>query len=180
MALIVEDGTGLTTANAYISVAFAQEYHALRCNDAWSGPPTELEAAIIRATEWLDRHYDFQGSRVVIGDSGTPSVLPQALAWPREGVIHSDGIAVPWDAVPVEVQEATAELALVSLTTPLEPTSTEGRISRRDESIGSVRIAEDFASAGTTGAPEIPIVTSILRPLLATGGTFGSTTLNRA
>jgi hypothetical protein len=180
MALVVEDGTGLTTANAYIDVDFATDYHGLRCNDAWGGPTVELEAAIIRATEWLDRHYDFQGARVVVGDSGSPSVLPQALAWPREGATHSDGIAVPSDAVPVEVQNATAELALVSLAVPLDPESTDGRVSRRDESIGSVRIAEDFASAGTTGAPEIPIVTSILRPLLAAGSSFGSATLNRA
>ena len=180
MALIVEDGTGLDDANAYITVAYATDYHQLRCNDGWQGPVSEQEAAIIRATEWLDRHYDFQGSRVVIGDPGSPSVLPQALAWPREGVRHSDGIAVPSDAVPVEVERATAELALITLTMPLEPTSDEGRVSRRDESIGSVRIAEDFASAGTTGAPEIPIVASILRPLLATGGVFGSTKLNRA
>lgn len=179
MALVVEDGTGLTTANAYISVAFATDYHGLRCNDGWSGPPVELEAAIIRATEWIDRHYDFQGARLVVGESSS-SVLPQALAWPREGISHPDGIAVPNDAVPTPVQEATAELALVSLITPLEPTDTEGRVSRRDESIGAVRIAEDFASAGSTGAPEVPIVTSILRPLLALGGSFGSATLNRA
>lgn len=36
MALIVEDGTGLNNADAYVSVAYASAYHAALANDEWA------------------------------------------------------------------------------------------------------------------------------------------------
>lgn len=178
MALTVEDGTGLSTANAYISRSFADTYHRDRGNTAWTGGASDKEQAIIRATEWIDRTFDFQGARVNVGDPDASSIPPQALAWPREGVWHSDGIFVAEDAVPVEVQRATAEAALVALGVDLEPAATEPRVTRRDEQVGSVRLAEDFAGSGSE-VVEIPKVAAILRPLLASGASFGSSTLNR-
>jgi hypothetical protein len=181
MALIVEDGTGLSTANAYIDVAFADAYHSLRCNEGWQGVVSTKEAAIIKATEYIDRHYDFKGDRVEPGDANpAPAAPPQALAWPRTGVCHPDGIVIADNAVPVEVQRATAELALVGLSTPLDANVMDGNVIKRDETVGSVRIVEEFATDSATAAsPSVPAATQLLRPLLASGGKFGPARLNR-
>jgi len=50
MALIVEDGTGLTTANSYVSLSVADSYHLLRKNAAWIGPDTEKEVRTLTVT----------------------------------------------------------------------------------------------------------------------------------
>jgi len=177
MALIVEDGTGLPTANAYISVEFADTYHSDFCQPEWGGVVSAKEAAIRKATDYVDRHFDFLGDRVVIGD-GVNSIPPQALSWPREGVIHPEGYVVDPAAVPVEVQRATAELALVILTTDLEPTVEGGFVRSTTEQVG--RVSTQLNYAGSSGAPEVPIVHSILRPLLSASGGFGTARILRA
>lgn len=171
MALVVEDGTGLATANAYIAVAFADGYHKDRCNDGWRGPASKKEAAIIRATEWIDRHFDFQGG--IAKDT-------QALAWPREEVTDEEARLVDSQSVPVQVQRACAEVALVALENDLQPTVTGGRVDSTSESVGRVSITTNFAGGGAAQGVEIPIARSILDPLLARGAAFGPALLNRA
>ncbi|MBF0374875.1 MAG: hypothetical protein HQL39_15825, partial [Alphaproteobacteria bacterium] len=64
MSLIVEDGSGLSDANAYVSLAYADGYHALRGNAAWAaaGQPAR-ESALVRATDHLDRAFRWRGER---------------------------------------------------------------------------------------------------------------------
>ena len=50
MALVVEDGTGLATANSYATVATADAYHALRGNSTWVGISTEKEVRTFTVT----------------------------------------------------------------------------------------------------------------------------------
>lgn len=94
MALIVEDGTGMANAESLLSVADADAYHTAMGNAAWGAATTaQKEAALRRATQYLDARYQWQGD---------PLTATQALSWPREGV--------SW---PVKrVQDACAELAL--------------------------------------------------------------------
>ncbi len=168
MALTVEDGTGLSTANAYVAVTFVDGYHTERCNDGWLGAVSEKEAAIIKATEYIDRAFCFQGG--VILDT-------QALAWPRNQVVDDEFRLVPDDSVPVLVQRATAEMALAALTlTDLEPRVETARLLRRTERVGDVSTAMTFdggvvvIDANSDGqlAPEgFPLVRAILGPLLA-------------
>ena len=48
MALVVEDGTGITNANAYVSVAEADSYFQARNNASWSARNThDKEKAIL-------------------------------------------------------------------------------------------------------------------------------------
>ena len=60
--LIVEDGTGLANANAYVSVEFADEYFSARGNQTWVGlGSADKEAAIIKATDYLEAvYFEFQ------------------------------------------------------------------------------------------------------------------------
>ena len=57
MPLIVEDGTLPAGANSFASVADADAYHAARLTAAWTDELAEAqkEAALIRASDWLNR-----------------------------------------------------------------------------------------------------------------------------
>ena len=77
--LIVEDGTGLSDANSYVSLAFAENYFfCLGKSDEFTGTDGEKSAKLITATIWLDGSYKWRGSIA-------QPLVPQALAWPREG-----------------------------------------------------------------------------------------------
>jgi hypothetical protein len=111
MALIVEDGTAKQDAESYASVSFANTYFTALNNASWTGADTVKEAALRKATSYIDSNYDFAGYK---------RTKEQALQWPRSWV-EVDGYAIESDLVPLAVQRATAELALKSLTTTLEP-----------------------------------------------------------
>ena len=56
--MIPEDGTGLASANAYVSIEFADEYFSARKNEAWAGLDSAAkEAAIIKATDYIEEVY---------------------------------------------------------------------------------------------------------------------------
>ena len=59
MALIVEDGTGLSTSEAYISVADASTYFTARGNTTWAAISTDdlREAYLRQATEYMTQVY---------------------------------------------------------------------------------------------------------------------------
>lgn len=104
MALIVEDGTGLATAEAYISVSDADSYFALIGTDAaWTAASTtEKEQALRLGAIYLDGNFRWQGVR---------ATSEQAKDWPRWDV-ERDGIVLETDVVPTEVGRANAEAAL--------------------------------------------------------------------
>lgn len=107
MSLIVEDGTGLSTAQSYVSVADADFYHTAHGNATWTGIDTLKEAALVRATQALDARYPWQGIRYV---------ETQALDWPRSGAADIDGYEIT--GIPQGVKDALCEMALLELVSP--------------------------------------------------------------
>ncbi|WP_302456996.1 DnaT-like ssDNA-binding protein [Bilophila wadsworthia] len=103
MPLIVEDGTLPAGANSFASVADADAYHAARLTAAWTDELAEVqkEAALIRASDWLNRKVMWNGRK---------ASRSQRMAWPRSGVVTQDGEIAP-DEIPAEVVEACCELA---------------------------------------------------------------------
>lgn len=99
MALVVEDGTGLSTADAYVSLADCATYH-VKMGNTWTGTDTAKESAIRKATQYIDTRYLFRG---------VPVNADQALAFPREGV----------DWPTKRIVDACCELALRALTESL-------------------------------------------------------------
>lgn len=104
MVIVVEDGTGLVTANAYATVAdidaiLSYQTHA----STW---PTLLEAQkeklIIWASQILDQRTKWKGRK---------TFETQALGWPRIGAKDCEGIYVEEDVVPGPVKVAVAILA---------------------------------------------------------------------
>jgi hypothetical protein len=145
--LILEDGTGKPNANAYIDRAHADSYHTLRDNTAWLGATTHTKiAAIIRATEYVDRRWIFVGEL---------EVETQALAWPRTPAIDAEGRDVG-GTVPDAIKRATAEYALRALdaATPLlpDPARDEFPIARKLESAGPVTEETEYATGGARRA----------------------------
>lgn len=168
MALIVEDGTGLTTAESYASVADATTYHASFGNTDWAASTTgEQEIALRKATAYLDQVY----SDSWIGNRKTAE---QALDWPRVYAYDTDGYLIDDDVVPIQVKKATYEAALRViqglLLTP-DITSSESDITFEKVQVGPISIAQSF-QGGKSEAVTFPVIAKILNKV--TNGSGGS------
>lgn len=111
MALEVEDGTGKTNAESYLSVTDCDTYHTNHGDSSdWSGATTaEKEEALRMATQYIDIEYGPRWKGYRANDD-------QALAWPRYDVTDNDGYAVDSDDIPARLEDATAEAALRHIT----------------------------------------------------------------
>jgi hypothetical protein len=99
-----------TTANAYISVEYFKAYHDQRGN-VYSASDTEIEEAIVRATDYVDTRWTFAGYR---------KDLDQSTECPRSGV--KDPRTGWWlTAYPTELEEASAEYTLSAIAGTLYP-----------------------------------------------------------
>lgn len=123
MALIVEDGTGLATAESFCSVAFADSYLDLRGFALWAPLATLVkESALRKAADYMEQAYRERWA-------GYRSTSTQLLSWPRTLVPQKDSPGGYRDRpfyyginiVPVLVQNACAALAYRASTTTLAP-----------------------------------------------------------
>lgn len=144
--IIVENGTGIEAANSYESVASFDAFHALRQNDeAADKTVAEKEAALVRATDYIEAHARAQGA---------PLSLSQGLQWPVEGST----------AVPRQVRSATLILALYALRGPLASPAVRG-IKSKSVKAGSVETETVFDDAAPTDP--YPEITAMLAPVTA-------------
>lgn len=136
MAFIVEDGTGLANATSYTTLVFADDYFADRGVVRWTenSCDAEQQVALILATDYIDVRYRFRGFQRF------PDV--QALEWPRDGLLsRTEQIIIDPDTVPIRVQKATAEIALVALDSDIFPNALKE---------GSEVLAESKGARGLT------------------------------
>lgn len=104
MALIVEDGTGMATAESFISVAGADTRQANLGNTNWATITTaEKEQALRRATQYMEQAYRERWAGLRVNST-------QALSWPRVGVVV-DGYSVLSTSVPAAIANACSDLA---------------------------------------------------------------------
>lgn len=102
--LVVETGSGLPDANAYIDVAFADEWHDNQGNEFWGNLSDDRKASsIIKATMYMDQRFKrrYRGLRLAVD---------QALGWPRIGAYDDDSFVL--FSVPYQIERACAEYAL--------------------------------------------------------------------
>ena len=167
MAFTVEDGTGLSTANAYLSVADYQAHHALRGVDVTDQTNAQIQAGIVNATDYIDKRFStrFRGMK---------SKSTQALQWPRHSAYDDNDY--PLSEVPAQLEKAIAEYAYIaiSLGTNLAPLPTlayptrdpssgtvssvgSGPIKRKTEKVGPIEETTEFAvSVSMIQLPEYP------------------------
>lgn len=99
-----EDGTGLTGANSYATVAESEDYFAVDPNATayLALTESEQEQYLAWASRLLDQKTEWRGYK---------AVATSGLRWPRKHVFDKDGLLVEDDIVPKPVKDATCELA---------------------------------------------------------------------
>jgi hypothetical protein len=133
MALNPEDGTGVAGADSLVSLARARE---IADQLGLAGFPAEdpaAEAALRRGSLWLSSYYRWKGERV--------KGRGQGQAFPRSGAKDGEGLDIPSDEVPVEVERATvyAAIAEAAQAGVLTPEITPGTIAEM-EKVGPLQV----------------------------------------
>lgn len=155
--IIVEDGTGKSTANSYITTAELDTFCADR--------NITLTATYGDQSEVLIKAKDYMETLCYIGDKYTKD---QALEWPRSGV-EIDGFGYLVSEIPQRLKDGQAWLA-VSIDAGVDPFETLDRIARR-EKLDTMEI--EYA----TGAASRQMITSFnstIAKLLCNGGSMTS------
>lgn len=112
---IVEDGTVVANANAYVTVAFVDQYVLdAGGQTAWDAAlDSAKQIAIVKATRYIDMLFGkkFRSRR---------RDRLQKLEWPRQDIYFSDGnLWINDDEIPQELQEACAEYATEAISAEL-------------------------------------------------------------
>lgn len=111
IAMTVTAGT-----DVYADVDEADAYFLARNVSSWAeAASADREAALLKATVYLDGHYRWIG---VLADSAQP------LAWPRLGATDTEGRTHV--GIPPAVKHACAELAWIALSQDLAPSAERG------------------------------------------------------
>ena len=135
----VEDGSGFTDSNSYVTVAFADDYHSCRNETEWmQATLEEKQVALIKATDYLDQHFEFVFEK---------QSYQQALKFPRVDI----------EGIPQEIKKAVNIYSLFALRGQLylqqreQIISGEVRKQRNTNKVGSVeRTTEtEFVGSGT-------------------------------
>jgi hypothetical protein len=107
--MIVEDGTGISTANSYLTVQEADDYFTTYGNTNWDAVTADKELALIQATQSIDLLY---GEKYI---SYKAIEAPGALLWPRQWCYDNNQQLITDSTIPVTLKRAVSELALMSL-----------------------------------------------------------------
>lgn len=154
----VETGAGVAGANAYCTVAFADDYHDAHLYAAtWTAAgDLQRQRALAMASRLLDEHVEWHGTKY---DEDNP------LSWPRYGARDRDGYVIDNDEIPTDLKRATAELARHLLGEDL--TVEDDTKGFKELAAGSLRMVIDKADR----IPVIPdAVYRIIRPLGTVAG----------
>jgi hypothetical protein len=138
-------------ANAYITVAEFTAYHGDRANTVPIASSADKQAAIVRATDYLDGRFSFRGNKLTGPE--------QATQWPRYEAYDNADYAI--NGIPQAVKDATAEYALRALSATLNPDPDLSETGRRVQSFsnsvsGAVSESVTYANGGAVELPEYP------------------------
>lgn len=150
MAFVVEDGSIVEKSNAFVTVAEADTYHTDRANSGWTGTDAVKQAAIIRATDYIEQTYYGRW----LGEAVSTT---QSLSWPRKCVEGIDD-----DVVPDRLKSAICTLALEALSGDLNPALPRGGGVKREK----VDVIEVEYMDGATGKTTRPAIDGMLRSLI--------------
>lgn len=155
---------GADDANAYLDVDGSDAYHESHLYPtSWFAASTkDKTVALIWATRLLDQYFAWNG--IIASQS-------QALGWPRSSTYDRDGRLQANDAIPLVIEQATAELARWLIES--DRTST-------DSQTGAVQyltvgqIAIKYATATAVLATVIPDAVKVMLGHLGTFSTSGA------
>lgn len=164
MALTVEDGSGVASADAYASKSFVDAYWNSRTHSTrsatWSSvdyTDAQKEGAIREATAYLDAVYANRYRGYRRGNL-------QGLEWPRTNAQDDSGW--PLRDLPTQLLDAVAELAVRALGESLAADQDPGgSIKRTREKVGPIEREIEYAE-GQTEYKRFGTVDGILAPIL--------------
>lgn len=174
MALVIETGSVVPSANSYLSQATFETYCDAHGLSIAGKTDDEIEAAIIRGTSWIDNHYRSRWPGVRTYGNG------QGTQWPRKAgsyyygtfvqssflstITDAEGVAIPINSIPSVLIAATAEAAYRELIKPgsLAPDLPRGGGIKRAWAEGTGAEFFDGASATTS----FQIINDLLAGLL--------------
>lgn len=144
VTLVLEDGTGLATANSYVD---ATEADAILCVNptayaTWTAlTATQRDTYLVWASGYLDDYVQWDGYK---------TVATSGLRWPRECVYDVDGLLIDSNTIPPQLKQATAEVAVFLVNS--EAAASGGESSNLPEGIKRVKAdvveVEFFEDAG--------------------------------
>lgn len=170
MALVVEDGTGLSTAESYASVANADAYIAkwYGADADWTAATTdEKETALRQGTRFIDFRF---GNRWI----GFRTNEDQALDWPMQGVEDMDGFSIDTDEMPTALIDAASEMAYryVKGDRFFEVNADPSSIKMERVKVGPIETETEYAgSKPTNPTTEYPVLDRMLRKIIYPAGT---------
>ena len=172
MAITVEDGSVVASANSFVTVAEVTARAALVGADDWAaGDPTDQEKAVVVAAYYLLTRYRTRWK-------GQITIVTQTLSWPRAGAWDELGADIANNVVPQCVKDAQCELAIQALRNKagalglitLEaqaPAETANARTIKSETVkaGPVTRSREYSSSATT-QPSYVTAHRLLYPVL--------------
>ena len=82
--MVVEDGTGLSNADSFVSVAYADTYFTTRGVTAWDSF-TDKESRLIKATDYIEAVYSEAWKGTTLNDTQSlsfPRIIDDATVYP--------------------------------------------------------------------------------------------------
>jgi len=159
MDLIIEDGTGVASANSYITVQEAKDYAALR-NLTLPTVDADIEPLIIKAFDYLEG-FSYKGE---------PTSPPQDAEFPRDG-LYIQGVLFDKNSIPPKLKKAQSQLTYEATQTDLLPTGDGREVIKEKVDVIEVQYAEKGTSVSK---PSFSSVESLLSDLVKTGGAGSS------
>lgn len=154
MALIIEDGTIVSNANSYATVADVRAYATLR-GVTLPLVDGDVETYLIKAGDYLNMIDNFRGDTVE---------FEQSMNWPRKNVVVGLNV-VNSDAIPASIKKAQMQLVLhLSDGIDLIPITTGAFIVK--EKIGQLETVYS-ESINTDPSPTLPLVEALLAPFIS-------------
>lgn len=146
-SFIAEDGTGLTDANSYVALAFANQYFEDRAVVAWTGDDAAKQSALVRATDYVETRF---GDKFI----GCKFSDTQALHFPTFSGNYDPGTGDKLtDVMPVKLLKAISEYAVRALTGSLAPDPTTDatgqRVQSKTETVGPLSESTTYIAGGT-------------------------------
>lgn len=160
MAFVLEDGTGITGANAYCDVAFLDAWAADRAYDLTAYDNAAKQAAIIIASkDWIDLYHGFRGEKL----SDT-----QGLKMPTDETDYDD----TWR----DIAANAAYLQLKGLLLVDESSlSTSGIVDSESKKLASLSKSVTYAKGSAqTYRRKTPSLDAAIKPYLKVSGGMGS------
>lgn len=160
MAIVFEDGTGLSNAQCYCSVAYLDAWMAERGYTTTALQPAKEAALVVSAKDWIDGQHSFANEKLVDN---------QALEFPRTVF-----------GFPEDIKRANAQAAYLHLRGALlvdtAAISTSGTVESESKAVGSLSKSVTYKSGSAQIYSRIlpKTLTNLLKPYLSNSGGLGS------